>query len=110
MNFVRIAFVTSVGNQKDELETVEPASRGWSEDWLAVAVRWLLLLVSFFAVTLQTETGADGQTVVTGVDRIGDWFGKTGGWVDSPLEALKSKAGEWVWPGMLGSAGSDQRG
>jgi len=95
--------VTDTASSNAGSDDTRRPGRGWSEDWLAVAIGWVLLLFSFAAVTTRTGPGDDGQDKITAVNRVGDWFGKTGDWVDSPLEALKSKKGDWLWPGLLGS-------
>lgn len=80
-----------------------------SDDWLAIACAWLVLIVSFLAVASQsTNTIVDGKPQTSAVNPLADWVGKPSKWTDRPVDAFvaTSDSGEKNWGPAVGIAGA----
>ena len=74
-----------------------------NEDWWAVILGSVLLLISLAAIwtTLPADAGASGEAVKL-TSPLKAWLGKPGSWKESPLESFLPEGKDSHLPGILG--------
>lgn len=87
----------------DDVGAADSGGGGLSEDLLAIAIGWTLMLISLATVAWVEPSGGAGPTEA--ISRLAPWLAKPGGWVESPVEAFAPSAAESaaIWPGVLGA-------
>lgn len=72
-----------------------------AEDWWAIWLGGLILLVVFLSISVTSEPAADGgKATVTAASALKSWVVKPNEWQANPLDAF-SKGGKSLVPGML---------